>query len=1021
MQFLKNNNTLSIVFLLLVFNLNAQQFPSRCIDTSEGLPNKRVESIFKDSRGILWVGTKNGLSKIENGHITNFFKSDGLAHNNTQEIIEDKFNTIWIASYGGGVTKFDGKTFSIFNKKKGLVNDYVRKLFEYKNKVYVGTKNGLSIINTQNDSISTVATDGIINVRTGKPDFQVMDFFVHKDEVYCGTYRLGIFKFSPCDKHLESVFNYQNDWDFLLSIQIKDSILYCGVDGANNPRNKGTLKKFETNKFLTDQKEDLLFGKSIIWDYATDSKENLYAAAWAVYTDDGGVYQIKDDTFIDRSQDFGVESGKVRCLFYDKKFNFLYVGTIDKGLYIVDLNENIIHFKNDEMDIIDIENLNQNSAILSTKGLTLIDFSKNTIQKQVPNSKFLEYLNNYFSDKPHCYKLRNHMLSDKTADDIVFYKIIAKDNTYWISSYFGLYQLDLEGKFLNYLPIRVQEFEFDYSNRLMYPIPYKDMNIVSDFKSKDWTLKNDKTKVFPVDDPNTPVSVSSFIKSNAKIYVATLYKGLFLYNGDTFTSYAKKNIFNELEINHLAINKESNNLLIATTSGSVYLAAITDGFKIVKRINKELIRGNSILFLEFYKGAILIGTDKGLTIYNEGIIQFIDTEQGLKNREFTSSKLIGNKLIIGTDNGYYQVKLNKILNPPHKELFFKINALTVNNQTLKKEDLKWFKHTVNTLELNQDQNVLSIDYIASNQPYPNKLLYSYQIKGLHDIWSKYSDKSLIQFPYLPSGEFDLNVKTKDLNSGIISSSQLLHITVAPFFWETWWFRMILLAVLLGSIVIIQRIRLSKIKNQEVEKVTIRKRLVETKLEALQSQMNPHFTFNAMNSIQNYIIDNDIDNALMYLSEFAKLIRQTLQNSSKQLITLAEEINYLKSYTSIENMRFNNKIRITFTYEDLAINKIRIPPMLLQPFVENVFVHAFDKHKKNPMLTICFSKKQNILHCEIMDNGKGMGKTTSGQMHESKGLKLVSERLNLLNKKNFTSIKVSSKIGEGTRVLVRLQL
>ena len=197
--------------------------------------------------------------------------------------------------------------------------------------------------------------------------------------------------------------------------------------------------------------------------------------------------------------------------------------------------------------------------------------------------------------------------------------------------------------------------------------------------------------------------------------------------------------------------------------------------------------------------------------------------------------------------------------------------------------------------------------------------------------------------------------------------------------------------------------------------------METKLEALQSQMNPHFTFNAMNSIQNYIIDNDIDNALMYLSEFAKLIRQTLQNSSKQLITLAEEINYLKSYTSIENMRFNNKIRITFTYEDLAINKIRIPPMLLQPFVENVFVHAFDKHKKNPMLTICFSKKQNILHCEIMDNGKGMGKTTSGQMHESKGLKLVSERLNLLNKKNFTSIKVSSKIGEGTRVLVRLQL
>lgn len=1019
MLYFIKNSTLLVVFILLITSVDAQIVPSRHISIADGLPNNQVESILKDSRGILWVGTNNGLSKIEGGKISNFYVADGLAHNSIWDIIEDENKHIWIGTYGGGVTKFDGKTFSKFNKEKGLVNNYVRKLFAYKNHVFVGTKNGLSFINTENDSISTIDTSTIIDLKSGKPDFQVMDFFIYKDELYCGTFRVGIFKINIKNKTVKRVFRYQNNWDYLFSIYVKDSLLYYSVDGANNPNNKATLKKFSIDKLIADQKEDLLFGESIVWDYASDHKNNLYSAAWAVYTNDGGVYQIKDNKFINRSLDFGVESENIRCLYFDKEFNTLYVGSTDKGLYEVNLNENITYYKNNKLDVVDIEYSKPNIAFLNKKSLTIIN--NNTIIKHITNSEFLNFSIKTFSNNlPTSRELYNSLLRVNTDKDIVFYKIVYKDASYWISSYIGLFQLDLEGNFLRFLPIRTNEFEFDFSNRLINPIPYTSLDIISDFENFFGTENGYKTTRFPGDNPNTPVNVTSFIKSNDKIYIATLYKGLFLYENDTFTSLNEKNLFNELEINHLALINKSNTLVISTTSGEIYYADITTEFTIIKRIKRELIEGHTVLFLETYKGYVIIGTNEGLTICKKGVNQFFDEEQGLMNYEFTSSKVIDDELVLGTEGGYYIVNLAKITNQVFNNLDLKIADLSINHKEMSDTVFKWFNYEKKTLNLKYYQNTLELDFKSTNHPYPNKLRYSFKVEGLDIVWSKYSKKRNIFLFHMPHGTFDIIVKVKDLNSGQITTSNLISIIIAPPFWKTWWFITSALLVITLINFILYRIRVNTIKKREIQKAKIRRRLVETKLEALQSHMNPHFTFNAMNSIQNYIIDNDIDNALMYLSEFAKLIRQTLDNSSQHLITLAREIKYLKSYIAIENMRFNNKVRVKLDYKNLEIDEIMIFPMLFQPFVENVFMHAFDKDHKNPSLHITFSMDKDILHCEISDNGKGMTKTTSSQLHQSKGLKLVTERLELLKKTSFTSLKISSNKHKGTTVLIDLQ-
>tara|TARA_R110001583_G_scaffold69696_1_gene197562 strand:+ start:3768 stop:6836 length:3069 start_codon:yes stop_codon:yes gene_type:complete len=1011
------NNTFVFVLILLVANLNAQNFSSQHIGTAEGLPNNQVETILKDSRGILWIGTNNGVSKIENDKITNFFAKDGLAHNNAWSIIEDENAIIWIGSHGGGLTKFDGKTFTIFNEKNGLVNNAIRKLYNYKNYVFVGTENGLSMINTKNDSISTFDTSSVF-FSEGINDFQVMDYFIYKDELYACTFRTGIFKLDIENKKVKKIFAYEKK--SLFSVHLNEHYIYYGID-TQNFEGRGSLRKFNIDSLLQNKKEEVSFGKSIIWNYAIDNKSNLYGAAWGVNVENGGVYQIKEHRFINRTNDFGIKSTKVRCVFFDPVFNFLYVGTTDMGFYKVDLNENIAFFPKNEMGIIAIESSNSTIALLTKKGLTLVN--KNTATKEILSPAFFSYAKNYFKQHPKIAKnIFDFFINSRKVNDITFYSIVYKDKSYWISTLIGMFQLSLEGTFLNYHLVYTNKFDFDAKNRMINPIPYSDLDIVYDLKNYNGFGNRKKgANIYAAIDPNTPVEVSDFVKSNNKTVISTLYKGLFILEDAIIISLKEQNLFNELEINHLELIKSNNTLVISTTSGAVYLADISKDFKILKKIDNKLSNGNTVLFLETYKENILIGTEKGLNIYSNGIFQFIDYEQGLIHRDFTASKITNNKLIIGTHSGYYEINLDKILHPTQFNLEVKAENILINHQDISSENFNWFNYSKKLLALNYDQNSITIDYNIAMHPYPNKLLYRNQVKGLDTTWSAYSKHNNINLHYLPSGNYDINVQTKDLNSGQQEISKLIRIAISPPYWQTWWFRLLTFCVFLLIVYLLYKSRIRNIRKLETKKAKAEKRLVETKLEALQSQMNPHFTFNAMNSIQNFIIDNDIDNALMYLGEFARLIRKTLDNSSQQSISLSEEISYLETYTKLENMRFNNKINIVINYGDLEINDLEIPPMLIQPFVENTFVHAFDKSSKNPMITISFSTKDTFLQCKITDNGKGMSKTSSGQLHQSKGLKLVRERLSLINTSLVNNFEIQSDKNTGTTILLQIQI
>ena len=285
-------------------------------------------------------------------------------------------------------------------------------------------------------------------------------------------------------------------------------------------------------------------------------------------------------------------------------------------------------------------------------------------------------------------------------------------------------------------------------------------------------------------------------------------------------------------------------------------------------------------------------------------------------------------------------------------------------------------------------------------------------------WSPYNEKPNVFLSYLPYGNYNLEIEVFDKNTGETKIFEVLKIIILPPFWLRWWFLLGILLTLLTLVAFIFKRYKKKVK----EKALIEKRIAETKLDALLSQMNPHFTFNAMNTIQDFIISNDIDNSLLFISDLAKLMRLTLDNSAKKSITLEEEISFLKTYIKLENLRFGNRISVSIELDKGVDYHTRIPVMLLQPFVENVFVHAFNENHTNPQLSITFAMKSNeLLECKIIDNGNGKASFSKIKLHESKALKLAEERLKLMQPEIENSIITDFTENDGSCVSIVLKV
>ncbi len=934
-----------------------------------------------------WAG-KNG-----NGVFSSFFTSDGLAFDNCWAIAEDYLGQMWFGSYGGGVTLFDGKQFQVFDQSDGLINNHIRHLYPYKDKVLVGTENGISIIDVKDreiESLPQTKRDPDLNYTSG--------FFENNNSLYYTTYRQGVYKIIFESGETE-VIKVNNHLPIYAMGHFGDKIYSS---------NKGHVDLFDVDNFSTENPKPKSFGQSIIWSYVKYPPESIFGAAWGIYKEDGGVFLLSKNNMLSFDIHSGIGLKNFISATYDDENKTLYAGTTDKGLFAIHLDDKIFSYQDQKEAALGFVGQSTLEAILYADGIKFVDKSIFVDKKdfKAAQERFLTKLRNPLpKHEDNFFEMDYHT----NTEDIIFYELHTQAGNIWVNTNIGIFELDSNGQFLFYLPEHSYVMGFSPTGKLMVSHPYAGLRVYEDVKNFKYTYYHSNL-------PEVPRQLSKMVYSKEKTFFASVFHGVFDYTEKAgFRSYVEEGMCKEKKFKTMHMDSVGN-LYLGAEFGDLYVAGLKPNFNIKKHIPTSRIIGNSIRFIETFDDAILIGTESGLNIFHDETIRFIDHEQGLGNGLIHSGKVIKDKLYIGYDKGYYELNLPKILEERDYTHQLEIRQILVNNQAFQPDKMLWFTYNLDKISLKNHQNSLDIAFKPTGHPYPQKLLYRYRL-GKEENWSAYTKESSISLASLSFGNYQLEVETFDLHSGKSTITSLFGITISPPLYLKWWFLLLVFLILLGLAGLIFKLRLRQVREQ----AEVSQKIVETKLEALRSHMNPHFIFNAVNSIQYYILDNQGEEALSFLGKFSKLMRNTLENSINPHIHLHKEVEYLRNYIELENKRTNNRVNWKIDVaQEIDDSLLKIPPMLIQPFVENVFVHAFSPTHEKPILAITFSPpEENMITCAIWDNGRGIQSTEKEKYYTSRGIDLVRERLSLLPGYSPDSIQVNSGPEQGTEIIIRI--
>jgi signal transduction histidine kinase len=320
------------------------------------------------------------------------------------------------------------------------------------------------------------------------------------------------------------------------------------------------------------------------------------------------------------------------------------------------------------------------------------------------------------------------------------------------------------------------------------------------------------------------------------------------------------------------------------------------------------------------------------------------------------------------------------------------------------------------------QNNLEFRYLTINYRQNGQIPYRYRLNETDD-W-QYTQNLSVNYPQLPPGDYRFEVQSQN-QDGYWSAGTNYAFSIQPPWWNTWWARGIAGLLVLVGIVYFQRQAVAKVKKE----AAIQRQIDELERSALQAQMNPHFIFNCLNSIQNFILQNDRKRAVEYLSRFAQLVRHNLNASVQGKVSLEEELGLLDNYLALEQERFEHRFDYTLEVEE-GLNQqfIAFPPLLIQPYVENAIIHGLSKKEEKGKVEVHFTIENGQLAVTIRDNGPGyqpdQKKKHSGK-HKSVGMTITQKRLEILGESPEKVVQISNLNGEegisGTEVKIFIDL
>ncbi len=338
-----------------------------------------------------------------------------------------------------------------------------------------------------------------------------------------------------------------------------------------------------------------------------------------------------------------------------------------------------------------------------------------------------------------------------------------------------------------------------------------------------------------------------------------------------------------------------------------------------------------------------------------------------------------------------------------------------------------------SLQLSQEQRDVSFKFVLPNPLNPTAVTYRYKLEGYDQDWIT-TDQRKVRYPRLGGGSYTFVITAREGQTGAWLPETKLDIHIPRRLTEQAWFWTLMVLLLLGISVAVYRYLIVRARKEERVKAEFEHQLSEIQMQALRAQMNPHFLFNSLNSIKYFAISKSKDETAAYLSKFAMLVRAILNNSKARTISLKDELDALQLYIEIEHLRLEAKFDYHIDIDSgIHIRQAQIPPMILQPYVENAIWHGLMHKEGKGRLLVRVADMGHQIQCIIEDNGIGRARSNElrkDQVDHKKsiGMQITSDRISLINKiygidtrVNVVDLTDEEGRPSGTRVVIHIPL
>jgi streptogramin lyase len=398
--------------------------------------------------------------------------------------------------------------------------------------------------------------------------------------------------------------------------------------------------------------------------------------------------------------------------------------------------------------------------------------------------------------------------------------------------------------------------------------------------------------------------------------------------------------------------------------------------------------------LEDAHGGLWIGTDNGLSHFDPAIGRFRNyrTSEMREAGSFqprAACALRDGSFLFGMEHGLLQMHPDSVRDDTTTApLVF--TRVTVQGRERAADVLDG-----DTVLLGPSENAVSFAFAALDYRNSEQIEYAYRLDGAHRAWNLLGQRHECSFAELPPGRYVLLIRSTNADGRWSARTLRVTIMVLPPFYLRWWFLLPSILILAGAAgaLLVWRIRAIRRRAEHD------RRLVESELKALRLQMNPHFFFNALNAIQNYLAARDERQANAFISRFARLMRMILENSRSATVTIAEELDAVTQYMELEAMRFEHRFAYRLEVDPGIDTRMRIPSMLIQPYVENAIRHGLQPLATGGLLTVALRRLDDAISCRIEDNGIGRDRAAAGDPQSERrslGMHITRERLEILN-------------------------